>query len=71
MIFIFLISSICGEKLFENYSNQVFPVLSLPVEHAIIKTEKRLPDALVYGIRKAGTRAILEFLRIHFRISKL
>ena len=27
---------------------------------------KRLPGALIYGVRKAGTRAILEFLRIHF-----
>ena len=26
---------------------------------------KRLPDAIVFGIRKAGTRAILEFLRVH------
>merc|ERR1719277_2985642 len=26
---------------------------------------KRLPDAIVFGIRKGGTRAILEFLRVH------
>lgn len=26
---------------------------------------RRLPGAIVYGVRKAGTRAILEFLRIH------
>ena len=26
---------------------------------------KRLPDAIIYGVRKGGTRALLEFLRIH------
>ena len=26
---------------------------------------KRLPDAIIYGVRKAGTRALLEFLSIH------
>lgn len=31
---------------------------------------KRLPDAIIYGVRKAGTRALLEFLSIHTKIAK-
>ncbi|XP_050032842.1 uncharacterized protein [Dermacentor andersoni] len=29
------------------------------------KLEKRLPSALIIGVKKAGTRALLEFLRLH------
>ncbi|KAL1470432.1 hypothetical protein MTO96_024314 [Rhipicephalus appendiculatus] len=29
------------------------------------KLEKRLPRALIIGVKKAGTRALLEFLRLH------
>lgn len=29
------------------------------------KPERRLPQALVIGVKKCGTRALLEFLRIH------
>ena len=27
--------------------------------------KQRLPDAIIYGVRKGGTRALLEFLRIN------
>lgn len=27
--------------------------------------EKKLPHAIVIGVKKGGTRALLEFLRIH------
>ena len=30
---------------------------------------RRLPDSIVIGVRKAGTRAILEFLRIHPQVT--
>ncbi|KAH8036950.1 hypothetical protein HPB51_007619 [Rhipicephalus microplus] len=29
------------------------------------KLERRLPKALIIGVKKAGTRALLEFLRLH------
>lgn len=30
-----------------------------------IRMEKKLPHAIVIGVKKGGTRALLEFLRIH------
>uniref|UniRef100_A0A915HHY5 Sulfotransferase domain-containing protein n=1 Tax=Romanomermis culicivorax TaxID=13658 RepID=A0A915HHY5_ROMCU len=41
----------------------------LAVEYASGKSEtkfqKRLPDAIIIGVKKAGTRALLEYLRLH------
>lgn len=34
------------------------------------KSEKRLPQVIIIGVRKCGTRALLEFLNLHSRIQK-
>ncbi len=31
----------------------------------LFSMEKRLPQAIVIGVKKAGTRALLEYLRLH------
>ncbi|BET02071.1 heparan sulfate [Nesidiocoris tenuis] len=35
------------------------------LENQSLRPLRRLPDALVIGVKKSGTRALLEFLRIH------
>lgn len=50
--------------------------LALVSQHAFInpyrfpKTCRRLPQALIVGVRKAGTRALLEMLYLHPRVQK-
>lgn len=34
-------------------------------EKRLLQEEKRLPQAIVIGVKKAGTRALLEYLRLH------
>lgn len=34
------------------------------------QSEKRLPQVIIIGVRKCGTRALLEFLNLHSRIQK-
>ena len=35
------------------------------LDACILKRCRRLPDALIIGVKKAGTRALLEFIRLH------
>jgi [heparan sulfate]-glucosamine 3-sulfotransferase 3 len=30
-----------------------------------LRTSRKLPDALIIGVKKGGTRALLEFIRLH------
>lgn len=43
---------------------------SLPSLVASGPTEKRLPQVIIIGVRKCGTRALLEFLNLHSKIQK-
>jgi hypothetical protein len=40
---------------------------SLPVRHRSSRDQhvQRFPDAIIIGVKKSGTRALLEFLRAH------
>ena len=38
------------------------------IENVDDERTKRLPDTLIYGVRKGGTRALLEFLDINPKI---
>ena len=33
------------------------------------QSQKRLPDAIIFGVRKGGTRALLEFVEINTKVS--
>ena len=35
------------------------------------QSQKRLPDAIIFGVRKGGTRALLEFVEINTKVSLL
>lgn len=35
------------------------------LRHQGLKTHRKLPEALIIGVKKGGTRALLEFIRIH------
>ena len=37
-------------------------------QHDAVRKERRLPNAIIIGVRKGGTRALLEFLKIHPKI---
>ena len=34
------------------------------------QSHKRLPDAIIFGVRKGGTRALLEFVEINSKVSR-
>ncbi|KAJ8728316.1 hypothetical protein PYW08_016701 [Mythimna loreyi] len=50
-------ASLLGFNVDENYEYRRLKQNQVPV--------KRLPDALIIGVKKCGTRALLEFLRLH------
>lgn len=45
-----------------------FIVLFL-IENIASNTLKRLPDAIIFGVRKGGTRALLEFIDMHDQVA--
>jgi len=53
-----------------NYKNKSIPTddKPLPLTHSssnVQTSTKKLPQAIIIGVKKCGTRALLEFLRIH------
>ncbi|CAG5084630.1 Oidioi.mRNA.OKI2018_I69.PAR.g10696.t1.cds [Oikopleura dioica] len=42
-------------------------LLFIGLSHA--QSQKRLPDAIIFGVRKGGTRALLEFVEINSKVS--
>lgn len=65
-----------GENVTEMMSIKVIPFLLngssdfLPSKYRFlqqqgIKPVRNLPDALIIGVKKGGTRALLEFIRLH------
>ena len=47
----------------------ILMLMTLSLHAQTSSKERRLPDSIVIGVRKAGTRAILEFLRIHPQVT--
>ncbi|XP_059225567.1 uncharacterized protein LOC106094124 isoform X2 [Stomoxys calcitrans] len=76
------ISSLSSSSLSSASSSTSLSSLSSPnqqISHPMVfpsnrvhfpKTSRRLPQALIIGIRKCGTRALLEMLYLHPRIQK-
>lgn len=58
-------------------SDNDFAEYIIPTKHSLIRdrlrfprTRRRLPQCIIIGARKCGTRALLEFLNIHPKIQK-
>jgi hypothetical protein len=46
----------------DNSNNETFKYRLVNLKNL---SNRRLPDVLIIGVKKSGTRALLEFLRIH------
>ena len=72
-VFIYSITLKKPERGFEriNYDHILFDLDNdtyNPPYRPSSKVRKRLPNAIIIGVRKGGTRALLEFLKIHPKI---